>query len=165
MFCLVAVGGGAQELSPRAYWPAPKGTKVAVVGYQYSSGDVVTDPSLPVLGVDSGIHSSYVAYLQTLNLWGRTANLLLELPYSWGTTLGTLDGEPARSDFSGFADLGVTLSVNFPGARTMTPADFQEMRRKPRTILGATLKVLAPTGSYDPEKLINVSGNRWAVKA
>ena len=115
--------------------------------------------------MDSGIHSSYVAYLQTLNLWGRTANVLLELPYSWGTTLGTLDGEPARSDFSGFADLGVTLSVNLLGAPTMTPADFQEMRRKPRTILGATLKVLAPTGSYDPEKLINVSGNRWAVKA
>jgi len=165
LFCLVAVGGGAQELSPRAYWPAPKGTKVAVVGYQYSWGDVVTDPSLPIWGVDSKINSSYVVYLQTLNLWGRTANVIFEAPYSWGTTVGTLDGEPARRDFSGMADLGVTLSVNLLGAPTMTPADFQELRRQPRTILGATLKVLAPTGSYDPEKLINVSGNRWAVKA
>lgn len=164
MLSLVAVGGTAQELSPRAYWPAPKGTKVAVVGYQYSVGDVVTDPSLPVLGVDSKINSSYMAYLQTLKLWGRTANVIVELPYSWGTTVGTLQGEPARRDFSGFADLGVSLSVNLLGAPTMTPADFQELRRKPRTIVGATLKVLAPTGSYDAEKLINVSGNRWAVK-
>jgi len=162
--CFVAASGTAQELSPRAYWPAPKGTKVAVVGYQYSTGDVVTDPSLPILGVDSRINSSYAAYLQTLNLWGRTANVIVELPYSWGTTVGTLDGEPARRDFSGFADLGVTLSVNLLGAPTMTPSDFQELRRKPRTIFGATVKVLAPTGSYDVEKLINVSGNRWAVK-
>jgi hypothetical protein len=161
----VALNGTAQELSPRAYWPAPNGTKVAVIGYQYSAGDVVTDPSLPILGVDSKINSSYAAYLQTLNLWGRTANVIVELPYSWGTTVGTLDGEPARTEFSGLADLGVTLSVNLLGAPTMTPADFLELRRKPRTIFGATLKVIAPTGSYDPEKLINISGNRWAVKA
>ena len=117
--CFVAVSGTAQELSPRAYWPAPKGTKVAVVGYQYSTGDVVTDPSLPILGVDSRINSSYAAYLQTLNLWGRTANVIVELPYLWGTTVGTLDGEPARRNFSGFADLGVTLSVKLLGAPTM----------------------------------------------
>jgi hypothetical protein len=160
----LALNGTAQELSPRAYWPAPKGTKVAVVGYQYSTGDVVTDPSLPILGVDSRINSSYAAFLQTLNLWGRTANVIVELPYSWGTTVGTLDGEPARTDFSGFADLGVTLSVNLVGAPTMTPADFLALRRHPRPIFGATLKVIAPTGSYDPEKLINISGNRWAVK-
>ncbi len=43
---------GAQELTPRAYWPAPEGTKVVVLGYQFSSGDVVTDPSLPIRGVD-----------------------------------------------------------------------------------------------------------------
>ena len=86
------------------------------------------------------------------------------MPYSWGTTVGTLDGEPARTDFSGFADLGVTLSVNLVGAPTMTPADFLALRRHPRPIFGATLKVIAPTGSYDPEKLINISGNRWAVK-
>ena len=41
----------AQELAPRAYWPAPKGTNVLVFGYQYSTGDIVTDPSSPITGV------------------------------------------------------------------------------------------------------------------
>jgi hypothetical protein len=44
------------------------------------------------------------------------------------------------------------------------PGDLQEEHRKPRTIFGVTVKVFAPTGSYDAEKLINVSSNRWAVK-
>jgi len=39
---LLATTGAAQELTPRAYWPAPKGTKVAVLGYSYSTG-VVTE--------------------------------------------------------------------------------------------------------------------------
>jgi len=46
----------------------------------------------------------------------------------------------------------------------MTPLDFQELRRNPHLILGASLKVLAPTGVYEPDKLINVGANRWAFK-
>jgi hypothetical protein len=38
----------AQELSPRAYWPMPNGSNVLAVGYQRTSGDIVTDPSLPL---------------------------------------------------------------------------------------------------------------------
>jgi hypothetical protein len=33
---LVGAGAVAQGLSPRAYWPAPKGTQVVVFGYLYS---------------------------------------------------------------------------------------------------------------------------------
>jgi hypothetical protein len=162
---LAASAGDAQELSPRAYWPAPRGTRVAIVGYSYSSGDVVTDPSLPVAGVDSRIHTTVLGYLHTLSLWGRTANLIIELPRSWGTTTGTVEGESSQRDLSGFGDLAVTLSANILGAPSMTPADLRELRDNPRSILGASLKVLAPTGDYEDDKLINVGANRWAVKA
>ena len=165
VLCLWAGGGVAQEMSPRAYWPAPAGTKVAIFGYSYSFGDVATDPSLPVFGVDSKIHAGFLGYLQTLSLWGRTANVIVELPYSWGTTVGTLEGEHRRRDFSGIGDLGITLSVNLLGAPSMSPADFQALRADPQPILGASFKVLAPTGHYDKDKLINVGANRWAVKA
>jgi hypothetical protein len=162
---LFVAGAAAQELSPRAYWPAPKGTKGAVFGYSYSFGDVATDPSMPVYGVDSRIHTGFFAYRQTLSLWGRTSNLLVELPCSRGTTVGTLDGEPRRRDFSGRADLGITLSVNLLGAPSMSPAEFRELRRNPRPILGASVKVLFPTGRYEEDKLINVGANRWAARA
>jgi len=45
----------AQELTPRAYWPAPKGIKVAIVGYSHVNGDVLFDPSIPLYGVDSRV--------------------------------------------------------------------------------------------------------------
>ena len=35
---------------------------------------------------------------------------------------------------------------------------------KQKRILGASLKVIAPTGQYDPTKLINWGINRWAFK-
>ena len=155
----------AQNLTPRAYWPAPKGIKVAVVGYSYATGDVLFDPSIPLYGVDSSINAGLVAYLQTFSLWGRTTNILVELPYSWGTTQGQLFADPARRDFSGLGDLGVTLAINLLGAPSMTPAQFQELRTSPHPILGASLKVVAPTGRYDSDRLINVGGNRWAAKA
>ena len=33
-----------------------------------------------------------------------------------------------------------------------------------KTLLGVSLKVVAPTGQYDPTKLINLGANRWAFK-
>lgn len=161
---LSAAAAVAQELSPRAYWPAPKGTKVAVAGYSYSFGDVLTDPSLPITGVDSKIHSFVLAYLQTLSVWGRTANLVVELPYVRGTTEGSSQKTPTTRDLSGIGDLRITLSVNLRGAPSMTPAEFQLLRKNPRPILGASVKILLPTGHYEPNKLINVGANRWAVK-
>jgi len=159
-----AVAASAQELTPRAYWPAPNGVKVAVVGYSVVRGDVLFDPSIPLYGVDSKIRTGILAYRQTFRLAGRTATFQVEQPYSWGTTQGLVEDAPARRDFSGLGDLGVTLSVNLLGAPTMTPADFQALRADPRPIVGASLKVTAPTGRYDSDRLINVSANRWATK-
>lgn len=154
-----------QELSPRAYWPAPKGTVLAFVGYNHSSGNVVTDPSLPIVGVDSSLNTVQVGYLQTVSLFGRTSNLVVELPYTWGSTEGTVDGQPARRDLSAVGDMAFTLSVNLLGAPSLTRAEFQQLRQNPRPIIGASVRVLAPTGSYDPARLINVGANRWAAKA
>lgn len=33
-----------------------------------------------------------------------------------------------------------------------------------KTLLGVSLRVVAPTGQYDPTKLINLGSNRWAFK-
>ena len=165
MTSIISQGIAAQELSPRAYWPTPKGTQLAIVGYSYSFGDVATDPSLPVIGVDSKISTGLLGYLRTMSLWGRTSNLIVEVPYASGSTVGTVEDSTLRSDFSGFGDLSVTLSINLLGGPSMGPAGFQALRAAPHPILGASLKIQAPTGHYDPDMLINVGTNRWAAKA
>lgn len=161
---LLIKSADAQELSPRAYWPAPKGTKVGILGYSYDWGDVLTDPSLPITGLDSRIHVGFAAYLQTLNVFGRTANFLIEIPYIVGHMTGEVNNEYRTRDINGIADIGITLAANLLGAPTMTRMEFQELRNNPHPILGASIKVLIPTGAYESDKLINVSANRWSIK-
>lgn len=156
----------AQELTPRAYWPAPQGTQVLTVGAVYTDGDIVPDPSLPVSGVDSQILTGVVGYLHTLDLWGRTGHLILEQGYSSGeTSFNFLDLGLVDRDYQGAGDLAVTLAVNLFGAPAMNKQEFAELRRDPKPILGASLKVVAPTGRYDEDRLLNVGSNRWAAKA
>ncbi len=135
---LASVDALAQDLTPRTYWPAPKGTRVLVFGYAHQTGDVVTDPSIPITGVDSRIDSAVLAYQQTIDLFGRTGNVQLELPYVDGTTTGMVSDEPGRRDVSGLGDIAATLTVNLIGAPSMSPGEFQGLRKKPHPILGAS---------------------------
>jgi outer membrane putative beta-barrel porin/alpha-amylase len=155
----------AQQMSPRAYWPAPTGTQVLTVGASYVSGDIVPDPSLPVSGFDSDITTAFVGYLRTLDLFGRSANLIFELPYIDGETKAVHDelGFIGR-DYSGVGDASVTLSYNLRGAPAMDPKEFMELRSNPRPIIGVSLKVVAPTGDYDENRVVNVGSNRWATR-
>ena len=164
VFSLWTASAAAQELAPRAYWPAPNGTNLLVVGYQYSSGDVVIDPTLPLSGADSTINYVQVTYQHTLSLFDRTANLQFNLPYAWGTTTGDIEGEFRRRDLSAFGDARMLLSVNLRGAPSMDAAGFQALRAEPRTIIGASILVQPPTGAYEPAKVINTGTNRWAFK-
>jgi hypothetical protein len=163
---MVAVHGHAQELTPRAYWPAPKGTRVATLGVAYTDGDVVPDASLPIAGINSEIVTGVVGYLQTIDLFGRSGNVVLELPFSSGSTRAEYPELGALGrDYDGLGDIGMTVSVNLMGAPTMDREAFAALRADPRPILGASLKVVAPTGDYDSDRVVNVGANRWAARA
>jgi len=126
----------------------------------------VPDRSLPLTGVDSSIDSVYFGYRQTFNLWDRTANITLDVPYVDGTTVGSREGEiDLERNYQGMGDLAATLSVNILGAPAMNREEFASLRRDAPNILGASIKVVAPTGRYDSDRLINVGANRWAMKA
>jgi hypothetical protein len=73
-------------------------------------------------------------------------------------------GNPVKQDFGAFGDLSMTLNVNLRGAPTMTLEDFQAYRANPRPIIGASLKVVMPTGQYNPDRVVNVGSNRWAAR-
>lgn len=154
----------AQNLAPRTYWPAPKGTQLLILGYGYQWGDVVTDPSLPVIGVNSNIDSGVVGYQRTLGWFGRTTNLQISVPFASASTRGELEGQPAERDVSGLGDVSASLTVNLRGAPSLGPPEFQSFRANPRPIIAASIKIVAPTGQYDEDKIINIGTNRWATR-
>lgn len=154
----------AQELAPRAYWPTPNDTNVFVFAYQKSSGDIVTDPSLPLVGVESDIDFLQLSYQKTFSLVGRTATVQLSLPYSRGDTEGLVGNEFRQRHVAGIGDTRVRLAVNLKGAPSMDAPAFQALRQNPRPIVGASILLQAPTGKYEAEKVINIGTNRWAIK-
>lgn len=161
---LVASVADAQELVPRAYWPAPVGTNVALVAYQYNTGDIIIDPSLPVTGVESDIDYLQLGYQRAFGLLGRSASVQLSLPFADGLTEGVVEGEFRQRAISGPTDARARLVINLSGAPAMDAAGFRELRANPRTIIGASLLIQAPTGEYDSDRLLNLGTNRWAVK-
>ena len=163
LLCSVGVVS-AQELAPRAYWPAPNGTNVAVLAYQRNTGDIVIDPSLPITGVESEIDYLQVGYQRYFSLFGRTATAQVSLPFADGFTEGFVEGEFRQRTTTGLTDARLRLAVNLRGAPTMDAAGFQALRDDPRIIVGASIVVQAPTGDYDGDRLINLGTNRWAIK-
>jgi hypothetical protein len=139
-----------------------------ISAYQYNRGDIVTDPSLPVTGVESGINALQLGFQETFSAFGRTANWQVGVPYSWGKTEGTLMTGPVTGPVTrktaGVADIRARVAINLLGAPAMDPAAFRELRKSPRTIVGASLTVSVPTGEYDETRLLNIGANRWAVK-
>jgi len=157
-----AATGRAQQLEPRAYSPAPVGANFFGVGYANASGDIVFDPSLPFTNVSANVNTAAVLYNGTFGLCGRSASMGVSLPYSWGEVQGDVGETFTRVTRSGLGDMGLRFACNIVGGPALSPHEFAA--RKPTTTFGASLTVTAPTGEYDPAKLINIGTNRWAFK-
>ena len=79
-----------------------------------------------------------------------------------GNVRGTAFGAETSVYRSGLFDSVFRFSVNLKGAPAMTLGEMRQWRQK--TLIGVSLKVVAPTGQYDPTKLINLGSNRWSFK-
>jgi hypothetical protein len=95
-------------------------------------------------------------------MFGRSANLNIAIPYGIGTFQGE-EGDLTKQIYrSGLVDTTLRLSVNLKGGPAMQPREFANWNQK--ALMGVSLKLVVPTGQYDPNKLVNWGANRWAVK-
>ena len=101
-------------------------------------------------------------YYHSFGLFGRSANFNAALPYAVGTFQGQVVGVGQQIYRSGLVDTTYRLSVNLKGGPAMQPKEYVKWKQK--TLLGVSLKVVAPTGQYDPTKLVNWGSNRWSFK-
>jgi hypothetical protein len=152
----------AQDLEPRAYSNSPTGLNFAIAGYAYAKGTVLTDPSLPLENVSNESHVAVFAYATTLNVLGKSAKFDVIVPYGSLAAKGLVFGLPHARYVNGFADPAFRFSMNFIGAPALTAAEFKDYRQD--FILGASLRITAPLGQYDEERLVNLGTNRWSFK-
>ncbi len=150
-----------QELEPRVYSASPIDTNFVVGTVSNSTGDVSLDPSLPLSDVRASVNTVGLSFTHTFALVGRTATWAILVPYLGGRISGAVYGQPGATTRNGFPDLRLRFAMNLLG-RALTPEQFA--RRKSSTTLGVGFTVIAPTGTYDPSRLINIGSNRWSVK-
>jgi hypothetical protein len=152
----------AQDLSPRAYVITPVDSNVVVVNYSHLEGGVEFNGSVPITGAEANINVPLLSYYHSFELLGRSANVSLAEPYGWGEFKGTVADVPRSAERSGFLDTYARLSVNLIGGPAMEPGEFLKWRQT--VLLGASLTIVAPTGQYDPTRLVNWGSNRWGFK-
>jgi len=152
----------AQSLEPRAYSNAPVGLNFLVVGFQNPKGALLFDSALPVEDINADIDMGFLGYVRTLDVAGKSAKLGVLLPYARFTAEGFVDGNLATRDTSGLADPAFYYSMSFHGAPALSLKEFNNYQQD--TIVGFTLKLTAPLGKYEPDKLFNIGTNRWSFE-
>ncbi len=152
----------AQDLTPRAYLITPLRSNAVTLSDVFSDGNLEFEGAVPITDATARLHMPLVALYHSLRFFGRSANATATLPYGVGHFKGTAFGAETTVYRSGLFDSVYRLSVNLKGAPAMTLGEIRTWQQK--TLIGASLKVVAPTGQYDPTKLINLGSNRWSFK-
>jgi hypothetical protein len=158
----VGVDANAQDLEPRAYANTPVGLNFLIGGYVHSKGTIGTDPSVPLTDTEVELHSAVLAYVRTLDLWGRSGKVDLIAPYTWADGSAKLAGEGRTRKVSGFNDPRLRFSMLIYGAPALSLENFRDY--EPDLIIGTSFEVTPPLGQYDSDKLLNIGTNRWSFK-
>lgn len=152
----------AQDLAPRAYVITPVHSNAITLTYSFYDGGILFAGSAPITDATATVNVPSITLYHSLSFFGRSANILAALPYGLGNFQGSVMGNQTNVYRSGLLDSVFRFAVNLKGGPSM---DLPEMRKwQQKTIVGVSIKMVAPTGQYDPTKLVNYGANRWAFK-
>jgi hypothetical protein len=152
----------AQDLAPRAYVITPVDSNAIVLTYSHLDGGLQFQGAAPITDATATVNLPIVSYYHSLDFLGRTATVTVAVPYGVGDFHGTVADVPSSAHRTGFLDSVVRFAVNLIGGPAMEPAEF--VRWHQNTLVGMSLTISAPTGEYDPTRLINYGSNRFSFK-
>jgi hypothetical protein len=151
----------AQDLAPRAYTITPLRSNATIVTESFFNGSLDYNGVIPISNATGTYNVPSLSYYHSFSFFGRSANVVAALPYAVGNFKGTV-GTEMQIYRSGLADSVYRVSVNLKGGPAMPVEKFLQWKEK--RLIGVSLKVVAPTGQYDPTKLVNWGTNRWSFK-
>lgn len=152
----------AQDLEPRRYTHLPISQNFIVGAYSYSAGDVNTSPSIPLDDAKLKIDGPAIIYARTFALAGNLASMDLAVPYLCVDGSALLDDVRRSRKTCGVGDTRLRLTYNFYGAPAVDISEFR--KHKKGVVIGASVQISVPTGSYDDDKLLNIGANRWYIR-
>ena len=155
----VGDAGPAQAGKARDYLNAPKDTWISFVslGYARSVSPVVGGAEFGVAGIETDVVSQSLILSRILDVGGRTGAVSLILPRAG---IEAAAGRFRASD-DGLGDIGFGAEVNLFGAPALPREEFRAWTPEP--FASIHFIATAPTGTYDPDRRVNVGANRWSL--
>lgn len=160
----ILYGGTAttQELEPRFYSNLPPGLNFVALGYARSEGGVLFDPSIELENADLTLDGPFLGYARSIDIGGVSGSFDAGLANVCLSGSADFAGERLTRDVCGWSDARLRLAINFIGAPALSMTEFASYRQD--LVVGASLQLVVPSGDYDPDKLVNIGANRWAVR-
>lgn len=152
----------SQSLEPRSYSNIPVGETFVVVGAVHSEGDLTPTATSPLQDAELEIDAVVVGFAHTFALGGDSAKFDMVATRQCFEGSGVFRGEFVEGRRCGYGDPNFRLTWNFYGAPAMKLEEFAVW--KPGLVVGTSLQVSAPVGTYEVDKIINFGANRWMVR-
>ena len=154
----------AQDLEPGYMSAVPIGSNIAIVSAGFSEGNILLDKTLPIEGLEAKMFNVVLAYFRSFKLFNRLAKIDVVFPYANADFTGLLEGERESRNRYGLGDPMFRFSMILIGVKPMKPQEFFKQEQQ-KFKLGVSMRVKAPLGQYNSEKLINLGANRWVLKS
>lgn len=150
----------AQFTDPRTYDNAPVGVNQLELDYGYARSNTSIDTSLIVAGAKLSLNEGMIDYTRYFGFVHRMAWVEATLPLA-GLN-GSVTGTDIHGSSTGAGDSSYEVAILLKGGPALSVPQFANY--KPSTTVGVSLAVSAPTGQYNPEKLLNLGADRWSFK-
>lgn len=153
----------SQDLEPRILSPIPIGGNFIVVGYGFSTGNILVDQSLPIEDLNSDLNTILVAYASSFKMFKKLAKFDVSMPYTFAKFDGVYLNADSVATRNGLGDPLLRLSINLVGTKPLRPEEFIKQPRE-KFNLGISFRLRVPLGQYDETKFLNLGANRWGFK-
>lgn len=152
----------AQELEPRSFNNVPIDQTFLSAAVVRSEGELAPPGSSPLEKAELTIDVLATAISRSFSLAGDSAKVDMVLGRTcyegWAIFLGDyVEGRRCE-----YLDPRFKLTWNFYGAPATELKDFTRWQQD--VVIGTSVSVTAPWGTYNSDNLINAGSNRWQVK-
>ena len=150
----------AQFTDPRKYENTSVGTNQLELSYSYVHANASIDTSLIITGARFRLNQGTITYTRYFGVLHRLMWVEAGIPVAG--LGGSISGTNIHGSTTGAGDSSYALAMLLKGGPALTAAQFE--RYKPTTTLGVSLTITAPTGLYQPRKILNLGSERWYFK-
>jgi len=150
----------AQFTDPRNYQNSPVGVNQVEIAYAYARANASIDPAIVIADARLNLNQGTIGYTRYFSFLHRMAWISPSLPIA-GLN-GSISGTRVSGSTVGAGDSSYEAAMLIMGGPALSVAEFANYQ--PKTTVGISLGVTAPTGSYESDRILNVGAERWSFK-